>query len=292
MASLPDSGPAADHNALWLYGLPGSGVEVQQAAGAPSLAELEQGRVEPAGSKARIWICYGSLTQGLAELVSRFERPPQPAQLEAELERWQADFSRAAVLKRRWRDQVRLVNLCKGGSAPLARELPPELLGGRRQSGAAVEGELGGGKRAGSAALRELAMRALLECRPGLLNAWLDAEHWADRFDEAAAEGLLAPQDQPDWRRPMPTERLALVLWPGDSTGEGSRLELEQRCLELERQMARQLDHSAMLKRYSEQMERELDHYMAKQERAVALANRLPRLLQRAREQLEKASYP
>jgi hypothetical protein len=257
MAPLPDSGPAADHDALWLYGLPGSGVLVQQAAGAPSLAELVQGRLEPAGAEARIWICYGTLTEGLAELVHRHQQPPPPAQLEAELEHWQADLSRAAVLKRRWRDRVHLVNLCESGSAPLARDLPPELLGGRRQSGATVEGEL--------------AMRALLEGRPGLLNAWLDAEHWG---------------------RPMPTERLVLALWPSDSLEGVGRLELERRCLELEHQMAQLRDHIAMLRRYCLQMERELDHFMAKQERAVALANRLPQLLQRAREQLEQRTIP
>ena len=108
---MHDGGSAAEHNALWLYGLPGSGVAVPQAAGAPSLQELEQRPAEPAGINARIWICYGSLTQGLAELVNRFQPPPQAAELEAELERWQADFSRAAVLKRRWRNQVRLVNI-------------------------------------------------------------------------------------------------------------------------------------------------------------------------------------
>ena len=283
MAPLPDSGPAADHDALWLYGLPGSGVLVQQAAGAPSLAELEQGRLVPAGAEARIWICYGTLTEGLAELVHRHQQPPPPAQLEAELEHWQADLSRAAVLKRRWRDRVHLVNLCESGSAPLARDLPPELLGGRRQSGATVEGEL--------------AMRALLEGRPGLLNAWLDAEHWADRFDGEAGEGLpnsphQTSPHQPDWRRPMPTERLVLALWPSDSLEGVGRLELERRCLELEHQMARLRDHIAMLRRYCLQMERELDHFMAKQERAVALANRLPQLLQRAREQLEQRTIP
>ena len=47
------------------------------------------------------------------------------------LPQWQADFSRAALLKRRWRNQVRLVNICKGGAALLAKELPPELWGGR-----------------------------------------------------------------------------------------------------------------------------------------------------------------
>ena len=39
---MNDGGSAAEHNALWLYGLPGSGVAVPQAAGAPSLQELEQ----------------------------------------------------------------------------------------------------------------------------------------------------------------------------------------------------------------------------------------------------------
>ena len=103
------------------------------------------------------------------------------------LPQWQADISRAALLKRRWRNQVRLVNICKGGAALLAKELPPELWGGRlglpRFGGAAPNG----GSQAGSEGYRELAIRALLECRPGLLNAWLDAEHWADAIGVKSA---------------------------------------------------------------------------------------------------------
>ena len=73
---MNDGSSAAEHSVLWLYGLPGSGVAIPQAAGAPSLQELEQRPAEPAGLNARIWICYGSLSQGLAELVNRFQPPP------------------------------------------------------------------------------------------------------------------------------------------------------------------------------------------------------------------------
>jgi hypothetical protein len=83
MASMHDGESDSEHNALWLYGLPGSGVAVPQAAGAPSLEELELRPAEPAGLNARIWICYGSLTQGLVELVNRLQPPPQAAELEA-----------------------------------------------------------------------------------------------------------------------------------------------------------------------------------------------------------------
>ena len=265
---MHDGGSATEHSALWLYGLPGSGVAVPQAAGAPSLEDLEQRRAEPAGLNARIWICYGYLTQGLAELVNRFQPPPQAAELEAALERWQADFSRAALLKRRWRNQVRLVNICKGGAALLAKELPPELWGGRlglhRFGGAAPNG----GPQAGSEGYRELAIRALLECRPGLLNAWLDAEHWAD------AIGV----------KPL--------LWCSDGAREVGLQELEKRCAQLEDQLDQERDHVAMLNRYTKQIEKELDHFVANHERAATLAERLPLLLQRARQQLGTCSAP
>jgi hypothetical protein len=285
MASMHDGESDSEHNALWLYGLPGSGVAVPQAAGAPSLEELELRPAEPAGLNARIWICYGSLTQGLVELVNRLQPPPQAAELEAELERWQADFSRAAVLKRRWRNQVRLVNLCKGGAELLAKELPPELMGGRQFSGAAPHE----GPQAGSEVYQELAIRALLECRPGLLNAWLDAEHWADAIGKPAAD-QGAWQEPMDWRRPMLLERLVLLLWRSDGAGETGLLELQERCAQLEEQLAQERDHGAMLNRYIKQMEKELDHYLADHERAATLAERLPLLLQRARQQLGTCS--
>ena len=283
---MHDGSSAAEHNALWLYGLPGSGVAVPQAAGAPSLQELEQLPAEPTGLNARIWICYGSLSQALVELVNRFQPPPQAAELEAELERWQADFSRAAVLKRRWRNQVRLVNLCKGGAAVLAKELPPELMGGRQFSGAAPPE----GPQAGSEGYQELAIRALLECRPGLLNAWLDAEHWADAIGVKPAADQGGWQEPLDWRRPMVLERLVNVLWRSDGAGETGLQELADRCAQLEEQLALERDHGAMLNRYMKQMEKELDHYLADHEREIILAERLPLLLQRARQQLGTCS--
>lgn len=283
---MHDGSSAAEHNALWLYGLPGSGVAVPQAAGAPSLQELEQLPAEPTGLNARIWICYGSLSQALVELVNRFQPPPQAAELEAELERWQADFSRAAVLKRRWRNQVRLVNLCKGGAAVLAKELPPELMGGRQFSGAAPPE----GPQAGSEGYQELAIRALLECRPGLLNAWLDAEHWADAIGVKPAADQGGWQEPLDWRRPMVLERLVSVLWRSDRAGETGLQELAERCAQLEEQLAQERDHGAMLNRYMKQMEKELDHYLADHEREIILAERLPLLLQRARQQLGTCS--
>jgi hypothetical protein len=286
MASSHNSGSAAEPKALWLYGLPGSGVVVPQAAGSPSLEELEQRQAEPDGVNARIWICYGSLTQGLTELVNRFQQPPQPLELETELERWQADFNRAAVVKRRWRDQVRLVNLGKGGTGLLAKELPPELSGGRHLSGAAHST----GTQSDPQGYWELAMRVLLEGRPGLLHAWLDAEHWADAIGVEQAAGQGARQESPDWRQPMQLERLKQVLWHSDGTGGAGRLELEQRCVQLERELALERDHGAMLKRYIQHMEKELDHFLANHERTAALAERLPTLLQRARQQLGTCS--
>ena len=45
-----------------------------------------------------------------------------------------------------------------------------------------------------------------------------------------------------------------------------------------------------MLNRYIKQMEKELDHFVANHERAATLAERLPLLLQRARQQLGTCS--
>jgi len=47
-----------------------------------------------------------------------------------------------------------------------------------------------------------------------------------------------------------------------------------------------------MLNRYIKQMKKELDHFVANHERAATLAERLPLLLQRARQQLGTCSAP
>ena len=102
-----------------------------------------------------------------------------------------------------------------------------------------------GGPQAGSEGYRQLAIRALLECRPGLLSAWLDAEHWAD------AIGV----------KPL--------LWCSDGAGVVGLQELEKRCAQLEDQLDQERDHVAMLNRYIKQMEKELDHFVANHERAA-----------------------
>ena len=163
---------------------------------------------------------------------------------------------------------MRLVCICKGGAALLAKELPPELWGGRlglpRFGGAAPNG----GPQAGSEGCRELAIRALLECHPGQLNAWLDAEHWADAIGVKPAAVV---------------QRWSRRSWPA---GAGKALRAGGK------QLAQERDHVAMLNRYIKQMEKELDHFVANHERAATLAERLPLLLQRARQQLGTCSAP
>jgi HPt (histidine-containing phosphotransfer) domain-containing protein len=88
----------------------------------------------------------------------------------------------------------------------------------------------------------------------------------------------------------MLLERLVLLLWHSDRAGETGLLELQERCAQLEEQLAQERDHGAMLNRYIKQMEKELDHYLADHERAATLAERLPLLLQRARQQLGTCS--
>ena len=266
---VPSAGRAVDHAAPWLYGLPGSGVTFRQTAGAPSLEELEELEPGPTGEKAGIWICYGSLAWGLTELVDRL----QPVEMEAALERWQADLIRAAALKRRWREGVRLLNCSRGGArlaAELARELPELQPRGHRSD-------------SGTDAAMEVAMRALLQSRPLLLKAWLEAEHWADAggVKSDAADPRHGPEV--DWRQPMPLSRLLSVLWPSDGRNEVSRAQLQDRCAELEQALERERQHGEMLQRYQVQMEQELDHYVAEYERAATLAERLSELLRRAR---------
>jgi hypothetical protein len=248
--------------ALWLYGLPGSGVPYTQAAGAPPLAELER---LAEGPGARVCICFGPLLKGLEELMERLPLAPPVEELEAALERWQMDLGLAASLKRRWREKVWLLNLAQEGPALetlLAREVP-ELAG--RQLGGAMPAD----------SSLELALRTLLQRQTKLLNAWLDAEHWAD----------VAGGQEVDWRQPMDLGRWREALWPGER-GEG-RVVSEERCAELERELLREKEHGAMLQRYLVAMERELDHYAASHERAVALARELPQLLGRARRAVE-----
>jgi hypothetical protein len=279
-------------SALWLYGLPGSGLGFTASAGAPGLEQLEAGAGVGAGSGGagegspggeggpRIWIFYGSLARGLAELVARLpegEEGGRVAAMEAALGAWQADLARAAALKRRWRERIRLVNLCRGGEELeqlLARELP-ELAYRRRGPEGLADG------------LVELAMRGLLQWQPGLLNAWLDAEHWADGFGGGAPAGAPAGAGREggaaDWRQPMPLPRLLQLLLQAEGGGGLGKEGLEERCSALEQELQRERRHGELLQRHLEQMERELDHYAGSYERTVELSQRLPELLQRAR---------
>ena len=267
-------------SALWLYGLPGSGLGFTASAGALGLELLESGAGgsgdgAPGGEHGpRIWIFYGSLARGLAELVARLpegEEGARVAAMEAALGGWQADLARAAGLKRRWRERIRLLNLCRGGEELeqlLARELP-ELAYRRRPQGSGGEG------------LLELAMRGLLQWQPALLNAWLDAEHWADGF---GATGRAVPGGEAaDWRQPMPLPRLLQLLLQLQAEGGGGQQRLEERCSVLEQALERERCHGELLERHRQQIERELDHYVGSYERAVDLSLRLPELLDRAR---------
>lgn len=269
-------------SALWLYGLPGSGLGFTASAGSPGLEDLETGaggtgEGSPGGEGGpRIWIFYGSLARGLAELVARLpvdQEGARVAALEAGLGAWQADLALAAGLKRRWRERIRLVNLCCGGEELeqlLARELP-ELAYRRRPQGSGGEG------------LLELVMRSLLQGQPGLLHAWLDAEHWADGFSGTAQAAAGREGGAANWRQPMPLPRLLQLLQQAEGGGGQGQERLEQRCSALEQALERERRHGELLERHLEQMERELDHYTGAYERAVGLSQRLPELLQRAR---------
>lgn len=239
----------------------------------------------PGGERGpRIWIFYGSLARGLAELVARLpegEEGARVAAMDAALGGWQADLARAAALKRRWRERIRLLNLCRGGEELeqlLAQELP-ELAYRKRPQGSGGEGQL------------ELVMRGLLQWQPGLLNAWLDAEHWADGFGAAGRAGAAGPGGgAADWRQPMPLPHLLQLLLQLQAEGGGGQERLEARCSALEQALQRERCHGELLQRHLEQMERELDHYVASYERAVDLSLRLPELLQRARRLLPAES--
>ena len=262
-------------SALWLYGLPGSGLGFTASAGAPGLEALATG-----DEGARIWIFYGSLARGLAELVAQLpegEEGARVAAMEAALGGWQADLARAAGLKRRGRERIRLVNLCRGGEElerQLARELPELAYRKRGQ---------GGGSGPGAEGPVELAMRGLLQWQPGLLNSWLDAEHWADDFGGAAQQGASREGEAADWRQPMPLPRLLQLLLQLQGEGGGGQQRLEEHCNVLEQALERERRHGELLERHRQQIERELDHYAGSYERAVELSQRLPELLDRAR---------
>lgn len=253
------------HGALWLYGLPGSGLMYSQAAGAPSLQELACQEPAAVGESTRIWICYGELADGLADVVMRTD---DPQELEAALDQWQTDLSRSAALKRRWRERIQLINICGDGAALLAAELP-ELATGQRR------GILASGVSSGA---MELATRALLEARPSLLKAWLDAQQWADASGHA--EGV-------DWRRPMPLARILSALEGQGLKASAGHRQLEERCEQLERSLDLEKEHVGVLQGYLLQMERELDHFLANHERTATLAEQLPQLLERARRLIE-----
>ncbi len=253
---------------FWIYGLPGSRLGLRRSAGAPALESLALGAHD--GEDWRAWIFYGPPDQALAELADQGSSP-EPAV--GALMAWQQTMELAVQVKRQGRQRLQLVNL--GHSTPaleeaLGRELPELEQNVRRHRSSRVSN------------LPEDVLRAtthaLLQLRPSLLNAYLDLESWADRFGRDG-DGAL-------WRQSFDGGELleALRRWDVHHGALGAR---DIRLVDLERQLSRDREERDLLLAHLNQLEVELDHYVAEHERLADLVGSVEAQMQRARRMLQ-----
>ena len=252
---------------LWIYGLPGSGLWGMRSAGAPELAQLSAGVATDQPWSA--WIFYGPPDQALAELSTA-----DVGAAEGDLASWKQQMELAVRAKRHGRECLRLLNLGSTTSAvedDLRRALPELELGVHRQRLA--------DRIALPKALIEVTAHCLLQSHPGLLNAYLDLESWADHS---------GPSDERKrWRDPLDPELLLQVLRQLQAE-QGNTRERDQQLAQLERARRGELDSIERLERDVQQLEQELETYTAEHLQLAELVSGLEDQLQRARWLLEE----
>ena len=254
---------------LWLYGLPGSGLWGMRSAGAPELATLP--KAVSSDQPWRAWIFYGPPDRALAELSA--SRPTGEA---ASLLHWQQQMEQAVKAKRHGRQQVRLLNLARATpelEQQLQRELPELELTVHRQR-LAERSTL-------PEELLQVAARFLLQGHPGLLNAYLDLESWADHPSSG--------QERERWRQSLDPELMLQMLRHLEAE-QGSARARERAMVELEQDRRAERDNGERLEREVEQLERELEFYVAEHLQLRPLVQRLEEQLLRARRCLEDQS--
>ncbi|MFM7547611.1 MAG: hypothetical protein ACKO8I_01805 [Cyanobacteriota bacterium] len=260
----------------WIYALPGTHLGGLRSAGAPALdalASLTGDHRDPLADEEsalwRGWILYGPPDQALAELCRVSDQQPQGEALAT----WRDQLTVAAQVKRRWRDQVTLVHLDDVNAsgdpsfamAYLKRELPELELEARlqRPAGGQLPDEL-----------TRMAALSLMQGDPGLLQAYLDLENWADHPSPPGQRAL--------WRT-APSHALILTALATASV-RGQAVGRDQRRInELTADLRRLRDEQLLLHHTVQQLEAELEHYVSEHLALNAIASQVEDQLLRAR---------
>lgn len=257
----------------WVYALPGTHLHGLRSAGSPSLEALATmpddhgyGLAGDDAASWRGWVLYGPPDQALQELCAQSD--------DHAIATWAEQLLLASRVKRRWRDRLVLINLegqDGAGDQPSALEdlqqaLPELELEERlkRRSNPA----------AGTNPITTLAALALLQSDAALLQAYLDLETWADV--------PAAPEQCSSWRI-KPSHSLLLQALRSvhqlERTTAQNKAELE--VLMAERQRVQR--ERACLQHTVEQLEAELEHYVAEHLSLNTITRRLEEQLLRAR---------
>lgn len=266
----------------WVYALPGAHLEGLRSAGAPSLQELATGPDDHHHGLAgddplawRAWVLYGSPDHALQDLCGQDDDHAIAA--------WREQLLLAAKVKRRWRDRLVLINLdthTVDGHQPspldvLHQHLPELEVQERlnRRSQAAH----------GSNQLATLAALALLQSDPALLQSYLDLENWAD---------FPASMELRSRWRTSPSHQLLLGAMRSVARLESAA---SQNNVEIDSLVAdglRVQRECEWLQHNVEQLEAELEHYVAEHLSLSSITRRLEEQLLRARRLIQSFSRP
>lgn len=263
----------------WIYALPGTHLGGLRSAGAPSLDALatmpDDHRYGLAGDEPgawRAWVLYGSPDQALLELCG---------QQHDTIAAWGEQLLLAAQLKRRWRDQLVLINLdgCPADQqqpsalALLQQEVPELELAERLKRRSRRT------QRASD--VTTLAALALMQSDPALLQAYLDLENWADLPG--------APEHRASWRT-KPSHSFILQALGCMTQLERSTEQTKTSIDELMSERRRSQQERALLQHTVEQLEAELEHYVAEHLSLNTITRRLEEQLLRARRLIQSSS--
>lgn len=257
----------------WIYALPGTHLQGLRSAGAPSLERLATQRRDMDTQNPedwRGWILYGSPDQALRELCSsRDERNNNEA-----IQRWSQQMVLASQAKRDWRDRLMLIHLDPGASnsarstalKQLQQALPELELQARLKRYSQPQSIADD--------LASLAALCLMQSDPSVLQAYLDLESWADQPSQQQRSGF--------WRS-SPSHNLIMNALSQASRLESLANQSESLIAKLQADIRRSQVERKQLHHNLEQLESELEHYVAEHLSLNDITARLEEQLLRAR---------
>jgi hypothetical protein len=258
----------------WIISLPGTHLQGLRSAGAPSLESLagqgfgNGGDLEP--DDWRGWILYGPPDQALLEQSLSGDQ----ASRGQSLRRWSQQMVLATQAKRAWRHRLMLIHLYPGcaGVDPSAAVLEleqalPELELQARLRRQAHQCAI-------PSDLTTMAAICLLQADSALLQAYIDLEAWADQPSQ---------DDTPSRWSTKPSHDLILNALSAGRILGSSADQAELSIARLTNDLRRCEQERSHFQHTLEQLESELEHYVAEHLDLNETTSRLESQLLRAR---------